>query len=101
MPKQLAFNESFGDGAAVERDKGFPSPIGQTVEQAGGHLLSGSGFAGQKYSCLGAGDAVDEIQYLAQSFRLTDETNLRPGSGSSFLAHTARRLRQCFANDPF
>ena len=60
MAEQLAFDERFGQGAAIDRHERLAGPRALVVDGAGDQLLAGAGFAQDEHGGLRWGDFGDQ-----------------------------------------
>ena len=58
--EQLAFQQGFGQGAAVHGHEGPLGPVGIAVDEPGHHFLAGAAFAREQHRGVRAGDLADE-----------------------------------------
>lgn len=64
VPEQLGFEQGFGQGGAIDGDHGEVGARAGQVDGAGGGLLSGSGFAGDKD---GGAFRADEADFFGEA----------------------------------
>jgi hypothetical protein len=61
MTEQFAFQEPFGQGGAIDFNKGFTHARGLLVEVLGNHLLAHTTLAEDDRVETGAGHVVDQL----------------------------------------
>jgi hypothetical protein len=64
MPEQLAFQQVFRNGTAVDGDKRFVGSVRMRVEGLGGQSFSGPCFAGNQNRTVAGGDLLDDLKSL-------------------------------------
>ena len=64
MPEELALDQGWGDGAAVERHEGLRGAPRQAMDRAGGDFLAAAGGASDEDGCVRLGDAADDFEDL-------------------------------------
>jgi hypothetical protein len=73
VAEELAFDEVFGDGGAIEGDEGAGVAGAFAVERAGDELLAGAAFALDEDGGVGAGDAAEEGPEFLDGRALAEE----------------------------
>jgi hypothetical protein len=73
VAEQLAFQETRGNGRAVELDEGSVPPGTQVVKGAGDQLLACARLATDEHGGVGRGDDLDLLQHPAQRRVLADD----------------------------
>ena len=73
MAEELAFEEVFGDGGAVDADVISLAADTEAVEGAGDQFLAGAAFAEDQDGGVGGGDVLDEIAQLQDLGRFADD----------------------------
>ncbi len=55
VAEELALDQAFGQGAAIDRDERAVAPLAEAVQRARHQLLAGPGFPGDEHAEVGAG----------------------------------------------
>ena len=72
MPEELALDQRFGKGAAIDHHQGATGAIAPAVEVAGQHLLAAAGLAGQTDRRGRGGDLAQRLEGLAHGRAVGD-----------------------------
>ncbi len=100
MAEELAFQQMFGDGAAVDRHERAIGAGAGGVDQPGGQFLAGTGFAADQHRCLAARQFADHLpgplhdRRLAQQLRLVGGNRLLSGAQAQGRADQVTQHRQ-------
>ncbi len=78
VAEELAFDEVFGNGGAVDLHEGARGPAAVGMERPGHQFLAGAVFPGDEHAGVGGGHQVQRLPELADGLALAD--NL-PGRG--------------------
>ena len=73
MAEQLAFDERFGQGAAIDGDERLAGPRALVVDGPGDQLLAGAGFAQDQHGRLRGGDFGDQRANALHAGRVADQ----------------------------
>jgi hypothetical protein len=85
VAEELALEERFGHGGAVDRHEGPPAPGRQVVYPSGEHLFAGAALADEREGDFFRGDDVQHALEFAHRRRARDR--LKDYVNLSFLAH--------------
>ena len=77
MAEQLALDQVFGEGAAVDGDERAIGAFALEEDVAGGEFLAGAGLAEDQGGRIGRGDGLDEPLHRLHRRRIAHE-NARP-----------------------
>ena len=81
VAEQLAFQQGFGNGGAVQRDERAAGAAGFAVDMAGEHFLAGAGFACDEHGGFGGGDLLGAAQHGEHGGIAHDRGAGRAGGG--------------------
>ena len=81
VAEQLAFQQGFGNGGAVQRDERAAGAARFAVDMAGEHFLAGSGFACDEHGGFGGGDLLGAAQHGEHGGIAHDRGAGRAGGG--------------------
>src|SRR4029077_12822711 len=73
VAKQLALQQSSGDGRTIQFDKGTALPRAQVVNGAGDQLLAGAGFAPNEHRGASGGDRLYLTENAAEGSAIPDD----------------------------
>ena len=97
MAEQLAFEEVFRDGGAVDGHEGLLVATAVVVDGAGDDLLAGAAFPRDEHGGVGVGDLPDELEHGLHGIGAADDAEvvvllLELGREGDGLAHVAGGL---------
>jgi len=72
VAEELAFDEVFGNGSAVDLDEGTRSPAAVSMKRPGHQFLAGAVFSGDEHAGVGGGHQVQRLPQLADGLTLAD-----------------------------
>ena len=73
VSEEFAFDEVFGDGAAVDGDEGFVATFALFMDASGDHFLASAGFSEDENSGVCGSDAVDESSNAEHGCGIADQ----------------------------
>ena len=81
VAEQLAFEQAFAEGAAVDADERAVAALAEAVDGVGDQLLAGAGFAEQQHRRAGAGHLPRGAEHLGHGGAGADDAGQRRGGG--------------------
>jgi len=85
MAEQLAFQQSFGNGGAIDGDERRVGPVAVLVKGAGDPFLAGAGFTADEHVDRLGGDAADFLVDFLHRVAFADQRI--PGAGGNAERH--------------
>src|SRR3954463_13548650 len=73
VSEQFAFEQSFGNGRAVDPDVVRPAPRAQSMQCPGDQFLSGAALAEDQHGSVRFGDGLNELPQFPNAGRITDD----------------------------
>jgi hypothetical protein len=75
VTEQLAFEESRGQGGAMDGDQGLLRPRAELADGFGDQFLARAAFALNEHGCARGGHLMDDVEYLPHGFGVANDVS--------------------------